>query len=1113
MGGVDAIDEKDLLAHAAWLRRVARALVGETGAADLVQDTYEIALASPPAEPGPVRPWLAGVLRNVAKMRARSRARRERREEAVAPSAETPSPEELVERARTHQVVARLVLELDEPLRATLLLRYHEGLSAADIARAQGVPAGTVRWRLKQAVDQIRAQLDSLHGERRQWAVLLAPIAALPAPQAGAGTTLVVGGIAVKTGIKIAAAVAVLLALVVGSRLLGWWGGGGAAAPAAKAADGERARPAAPVTPAAIAPGGALGADRAPAMRDDDPRGTLRIEGQVIDEAEQPVGGARVAIDANPPMTAVTEKDGSFVFEGLIARDYELEATAGDRYGGPVRLRLVADAEPVILRMRKGGAVEVSVTAAGTGAPIAGAEIELRSTLTWSAKTGADGVATLRGVGPVWAPLVARASGFAPHAMLVSTRGDPAHPERVAITLGRGAAIAGRVIDEAGQPVAGARVVAASASEPFPVTDPRRDGVVSGADGAFTIRAVAAGTYRIAATHAAHAPATSQPFLVDGVHPREGVELVMSDGAVVRGVVRDAGGAPVAAADVRVMVAGNVEWRAARNAFTGDDGRFTIAGLPRRAADAVAWHPKGASAITRLDLLATREHEVTLTLDVTGAIDGVVVDSAGEPIGDAQVVAIPEWSGGTADRAAWLVRGIQETVTDQGGAFHFSGVPDGAYRVRAARLATSEAALWLGDSVAAKPGDSVTIVIPAPGGVAGKVAFADGRAPAAFTVSVGPTHPTPFAGADGAFSIEAPGGTHTVVVAGPGFMQATVRDVRIDEGKVTDLGTVTVEPGRSVSGRVLAPDGSPVANAQVAAGRLLSGDGSELYIENESIAARDTRTDEDGGFVITGFGPGRITIVAGADGIGRSRSLTLPPGDASVVVDLVLEATGGIDGTITSGGQPVADTIVIANPIGATSSNFFVVTGPDGSFALDALTPGTYVVYPMLGGGGNRPKDMIVRAVTIEAGARAEVAIDASPGPVTMTIEVVTEETGAAVAMCPVIAVQADIDEANVSELRDGSWVPPEMLAGGTAAMYMRMVTFGRPVEIPGMRTGHFSACAIPLPIGDDPGAARAYADDETLPMKCIELDVAASPAAQSATIAVPVAWTQPPAK
>jgi hypothetical protein len=348
-----------------------------------------------------------------------------------------------------------------------------------------------------------------------------------------------------------------------------------------------------------------------------------------------------------------------------------------------------------------------------------------------------------------------------------------------------------------------------------------------------------------------------------------------------------------------------------------------------------------------------------------------------------------------------------------------------------------------------------------------------------------------------------------VGVAGHGFVPATVRGVRIAEGEVTDLGTVTVEPGRSVSGRVLTPDGAPVAGARVAAGKLLSGGGAELYIENESIGARDTTTDEDGGFVLAGFGPQPITIVAGAEGIGRSASLTIPRGEASAVVDLILQPTGGLDGTITSGGRPLADTIVIANPIGAISSNFFVVTGADGSFAFDALTAGTYLVYPMIGGGGGKPKDMVVRAARIEAGGRASLAIEATPGPGTLTVKVVTEEDGQAVAMAPVVVVQAKVDAPNLERLRDGSWIPPELLAGGTAVMYMRMISFGAPVEITGVRTGAHTACAMPLPIGDNPALARTYADDPSLPMKCVAIDVTA--AAQTVEIRVPKAWTLPP--
>src|SRR5689334_15260672 len=139
----------ELLEHTEWLTRLARALVGDGAAGDVVQDTYEAALAKPAQRTGPLRPWLGGVARNMARMASRGRVRRERREQVAPVPDEVPSPEELLARAQIQQKVGRLVIELPEPLRSTLLLRYFEGLSAADIARAQGIPAATVRSRLK----------------------------------------------------------------------------------------------------------------------------------------------------------------------------------------------------------------------------------------------------------------------------------------------------------------------------------------------------------------------------------------------------------------------------------------------------------------------------------------------------------------------------------------------------------------------------------------------------------------------------------------------------------------------------------------------------------------------------------------------------------------------------------------------------------------------------------------------------------------------------------------------------------------------------------------------------------------------------------------------------
>ena len=160
---------EQLLAHTEWLARLTRALVGDTAALDVIQDTYEIALSKPPRREGPLRPWLGGVARNIARMMRRSHARREHRElfEAAAPAEAVPTPDELVARVEMHQWVARTVLELPEPLRGTLLLRYFEDMSAANIARAQGIPAATVRSRLKDALDHLRVAFDAGHKRER----------------------------------------------------------------------------------------------------------------------------------------------------------------------------------------------------------------------------------------------------------------------------------------------------------------------------------------------------------------------------------------------------------------------------------------------------------------------------------------------------------------------------------------------------------------------------------------------------------------------------------------------------------------------------------------------------------------------------------------------------------------------------------------------------------------------------------------------------------------------------------------------------------------------------------------------------------------------------------
>jgi hypothetical protein len=96
----------------------------------------------------------------------------------------------------------------------------------------------------------------------------------------------------------------------------------------------------------------------------------------------------------------------------------------------------------------------------------------------------------------------------------------------------------------------------------------------------------------------------------------------------------------------------------------------------------------------------------------------------------------------------------------------------------------------------------------------------------------------------------------------------------------------------------------------------------------------------------------------------------------SAQVDLVLRPTGALEGKVTRDGRPFPDTVVIATRQWGTT-NFFVMTGPDGRFALDTLAPGPQLLYAFV----NRSKDVLVRTVTVDAGGRLHADLDVRTGP------------------------------------------------------------------------------------------------------------------------------------
>jgi RNA polymerase sigma-70 factor (ECF subfamily) len=181
--------------HGAWLRRLAGALVRQEALAeDLVQDAWEATLRRPPERAGSERGWLARVVGNRLRNHARSASRRRAREEVAGVPEPVATPEEAAARVELQRRIGNLVASLPESQQQVIYLRFFEDLAPVEIARRLGVPGGTVRWRLKVALDELRLRLDREHGgERRRWIALLAPLGRRGAKR-GAARALILDG-------------------------------------------------------------------------------------------------------------------------------------------------------------------------------------------------------------------------------------------------------------------------------------------------------------------------------------------------------------------------------------------------------------------------------------------------------------------------------------------------------------------------------------------------------------------------------------------------------------------------------------------------------------------------------------------------------------------------------------------------------------------------------------------------------------------------------------------------------------------------------------------------------------------------------------------------------
>ncbi len=873
-------------------------------------------------------------------------------------------------------------------------------------------------------------------------------------------------------------------------------GGKDDAKPAPKAARTENAQPQRPSTRQARQ----FEAPEVSFLMDDDVEGTLRLEGQVIDGSEDPVGGATVRIDTNPSRTATTEQDGTFYFDKLVSRRYELVAQSTGGVAGPVTARLTDASDPIILRLRAGTSLKVTVQSSGDRKPVAGATVEVRGLLNQAADTDESGVALVERIPAGGYQVVARAEGYAQSSTWTRIDGEGI-TEELLLVLKPGAAVAGRVVDPDGKPVEGAQVLYRGASDWAQQANPQFDAAITNAAGEFRIAALPAGTFRFHARHEEWAPGLSEQVTLDGRTERTGIVVEMEPGAVLAGTVVDTKGAPVVGAAVRVAQGGRgMRFERPRQTLSDEAGHFEMKALPRKPVNVVAAHDSATSQTVDVDFEASESKtDLELVLDVDGKIAGTVVDANGEPVEGAQVTLWPNFRrGGDMSRADWRLRGMPTELSDAGGRFEFSGLVDTQYSLRANPPGVaSRGRSWFRESVDAQVGDTnVVITLETDGGIKGKVAMKNGDPPEAFVVSVGGWRgSTPFSSKDGSFELgDLPPNTYNVTIRGVGFEPKSKAEVVVEPGKVTDLGTITVHKGRSISGRVLSTTRQPVPGATVLAGRMLFGTGSSAQAPGRfgppgSQNIKSTETDENGEFSISGVGSGQVNLLAEHDTLGRTAPVNVPASEESTVgLELIMTEPGALEGIVTVDGKPEGGIRISCQSQTVPSAMFGVATGEDGKFRFDKLAPDSYMVSAM--SGGNPMRGMSFndgKQVVIEPGQTATVSFEIETGSdIVVTFAPTNGDMGSAQVFT---AQNASITAKTAAQLQ----VQIATRTGGQSTFGIAIG--GQPKRISGIAPGKHTVCAVPMPRelrGMRDSMDYLAREGDNLPVYCTKVSVTA---------------------
>lgn len=497
----------------------------------------------------------------------------------------------------------------------------------------------------------------------------------------------------------------------------------------------------------------------------------------------------------------------------------------------------------------------------------------------------------------------------------------------VTVSAAETATLSGTVTAPDGKPVAGAKVAAAALEAGAGPAGPRgRDagpkatGIVEGTTGAD-------GTFRLEVQGKSFGLRVQAPGYavheVRDVQPGTPLAVALVPGVGLDGQVFDlASGKPLPGAEVRANPA--TGWhlydpddaeRFAIKVKADANGRFRFKDLVPDAHGIVA-RADGHRAV-RSSVRAGEGKPVTLYLGAGATLPGRIVDRAGKPIAGATVSPF-------AAELFDLGEAMQGQVKSGAqGEFELAGLPAGTYTIVARHKDYADA--WLRDVKPGASGRARPVTITLDKGSDVRATLAAGDAPFAGKASLHVVYAGPgmeYArsvdrGLDAGLKIEngvltasnLPAGKADVTVIPESYKRAERLGVTIAAGEVLDLGTIALERGPSLAGKVTDPEGKPLGGVNVQA-RSLSQAG---------FSFGTATSNDDGTFTVANLAAERTyTVSAQKTGFGSARLENVKLADTP---DLVLRPQGKLTGKVVSGDPPAPVTLfaVELSPTGETN--------------------------------------------------------------------------------------------------------------------------------------------------------------------------------------------------